>query len=147
MRRAVGAVLVLAAGFAGTAAAQEVVPYVVAGDAIPQPLTAQPGDPQRGRAIVANRQAGLCLLCHRAPIPEERFQGDLAPDLAGVGSRYGVAQLRLRVADPRKVNPASFMPAFHSANNPSRIGAAWAGKPILGAQQVEDVVAYLATLR
>jgi len=147
VRRAVGAGLAAIACLIGTAAAQDIVRPAIVGDAIPQPLTAQPGDAQRGRAIVANRQAGLCLLCHRAPVPEERFQGDLAPDLAGVGARYTTAQLRLRVVDPRRVNPASFMPAFHSAHNPSRIGAAWAGKPILQAQQVEDVVAYLATLR
>jgi len=148
MRRAVvGGLAAATFVLMGTAAAQDIVRPAIVGDAIPQPLTAQPGDAQRGRAIVANRQAGLCLLCHRAPVPEERFQGDLAPDLAGVGGRYTTAQLRLRVVDPRQVNPASFMPAFHGADNPSRIGAAWAGKPILQAQQVEDVVAYLATLR
>lgn len=129
------------------AAAQAVVPYAVEGDAIPRPLAAERGDAQRGRAIVASRSVGLCLLCHTAPVPEERFQGNLAPDLAGIGARYSEGQLRLRVADPRRVNPSSFMPAFHSANNPSRIGAAWVGKPILSAQQVEDVVAWLATLR
>jgi sulfur-oxidizing protein SoxX len=141
------AVAVLLAASVLPAAAQAIVPYAVQGDAIPQPLTAQPGDPQRGRGIVASRQTGLCLLCHSAPVPEERFQGNLAPDLAGIGARYTPAQLRLRVVDPRRVNPASFMPAFHSANNPSRIGAAWVGKPILDAQQVEDVVAFLATLK
>ena len=129
------------------AAAQAVVPYTVEGDAIPQPLAAERGDAQRGRAIVASRSVGLCLLCHTAPVPEERFQGNLAPDLAGIGARYSEGQLRLRVADPRRVNPSSFMPAFHSPNNPSRIGAAWVGKPILSARQVEDVVAWLATLR
>jgi sulfur-oxidizing protein SoxX len=139
-----GALLALAAA---AAAAQEIVPYAVVGDAIPQPLAGLSGDPTRGRAIVASRQQGLCLLCHSAPIPEERFQGDLAPNLAGAGARYTPAQLRLRVVDPRRVNPASFMPAFHSAGNASRVGAAWAGKPILAAQQVEDVVAWLATLR
>lgn len=147
MQRVVAAAVLWSAACTVPAHAQDVVPYAVTGDAIAQPLSAQSGDVPRGRAIVANRQAGLCLLCHRAPVPEERFQGDLAPDLAGVGARYSVAQLRLRVADPRRVNPASFMPAFHSVSNPSRVGAAWAGKPILTAQQVEDVVAYLATLR
>jgi sulfur-oxidizing protein SoxX len=130
-----------------TASAQELVRYTVQGDGIPQPLAGATGDPQRGRAIVASRQVGLCLLCHPAPIPEERFQGDLAPSLAGVGARYSPAQLRLRIVDPRRVNPSSFMPAFHSAGNPSRVAAGWAGKPILSAQQVEDVVAWLATLR
>lgn len=139
--------LALAAFLCPGAGAQEIVPYAIEGDGIPQALGGLRGDPQRGRAIVASRQAGLCLLCHSAPIPEERFQGDLAPALAGVGARYSEAQLRLRVVDPRRVNPSSFMPAFHSRTNPSRVGAAWAGKPILGAQQVEDVVAWLATLR
>ncbi|TWO66998.1 sulfur oxidation c-type cytochrome SoxX [Caenimonas sedimenti] len=127
--------------------AQGIVRYEVVGDAVPSPLTAEPGDPARGRTIVANRQAGLCLLCHSGPIPEERFQGNLAPDLAGAGARYSPGQLRLRLVDPRRVNPQSFMPSFHSEHNPSRVGGNWAGKPILTAQQVEDVVAYLATLR
>ena len=146
MRREAALLLGLGLAAAGTPA-QEPVAYRVVGDGIPQPLTAVPGDPQRGRAIVASRQQGLCLLCHAAPIPEERFQGDLAPDLAGAGARFTVPQLRLRVVDPRRVNPASFMPAFHSARNPSRVGAQWAGRPILDAQQVEDVVAWLASLR
>ena len=60
----------------------------VVGDAIPASLTGQPGDAGRGRAIVANRGLGLCLLCHSGPIAEERFQGDLAPTLAGAGSRW-----------------------------------------------------------
>lgn len=130
-----------------SAGAQEIVPYTVQGDGIAQPLAGLRGDAMRGRAIVASRQAGLCLLCHAAPVPEERFQGDLAPNLAGVATRYSEAQLRLRVVDPRRVNPASFMPAFHAVGHPSRVGAQWAGKPIFSAQQVEDVVAWLATLR
>jgi sulfur-oxidizing protein SoxX len=137
----------LLAACCASAGAQELVPYVVQGDGIAQPLAGLRGDPERGRTIVASRQQGLCLLCHTAPIPEERFQGDLAPNLAGVGARYTQAQLRLRVVDPRRVNPASFMPAFHAGHAGARVGAASAGKPILGAQQVEDVVAWLATLR
>lgn len=122
-------------------------PFEVVGDGIRHPLAGGGGDATRGRAIVASRQTGLCLLCHPAPIPEERFQGDLAPSLAGVGARYSSAQLRLRVVDPRRVVPGSFMPAFHAVGNPSRVGAPWANRPILSAQQVEDVVAFLATLR
>jgi L-cysteine S-thiosulfotransferase len=117
------------------------------GDGIPAPLTAAPGDPARGRAIVASRQTGLCLLCHRGPIPEERLQGDLAPDLAGAGNRWSEAQLRGRVVDARHVNPATTMPAFHRSVGLVRVGSAWRGKPILDAQQVEDVVAYLRSLR
>ncbi len=136
-----------AVALAATAAAQEVVPYTVRGDGIDTPLTSTPGDPIRGRAIAASRQQGLCLLCHSAPLPEERFQGNLAPDLAGAGARYTEAQLRLRVVEARRVHPGSFMPAFHSTAHLSRVGGAWQGKPLLTAQQVEDVVAWLVTLR
>lgn len=117
------------------------------GDGLPEPLTASPGDAARGRAIVASRQTGLCLLCHRAPIPEERFQGSVASDLAGAGRRWTEAQLRLRVVDSRRLDPGSVMPAFHRTEGLQRVGPAWAGKPILDAQQVEDVVAYLRTLQ
>jgi L-cysteine S-thiosulfotransferase len=117
------------------------------GDSIEQPLTDQPGDAQRGRAIVANRQVGLCLLCHAGPIAEERFQGNLAPDLAGAGARLSEGQLRLRLVDSRRVNPASMMPAYYRAEGFARVGQGWQGKTVLAAQQVEDVVAYLRTLR
>ena len=122
-------------------------PFVVVEDAIPQALTGVPGDPVRGRAIVANRQVGLCMLCHTGPIPEERFQGSLAPDLAGAGTRWTVGQLRLRMVDAKALNPQTIMPSYHRTDGLNRVAAAWAGVPMLGAQQVEDVVAYLATLR
>ena len=117
------------------------------GDGIIKPLTAVPGDAIRGRAIVANRQLGLCLLCHTAPIAEEKFQGDLAPSIAGAGSRWSAAQLRLRIINSRRVNPDSIMPAYHHTDGLTRVGRAWSGKTILDAQQVEDVVAYLLTLK
>ena len=123
------------------------VAFAVVGDGITQPLTATPGDPVRGRAIVADRQTGLCLLCHSAPISEERFQGNLAPSLAGAGSRWSAAQLRLRIVDARRVNPDSLMPAFYRDRGLERVAPAYAGKPVLDAQQVEDVVAYLLTLK
>jgi sulfur-oxidizing protein SoxX len=122
-------------------------PPVWVGDGIPAPLTAQPGDAGRGRAIVASRQQGLCLLCHEAPIAEERFQGNLAPSLAGAGSRWSAAQLRGRIVDARRLNPQTTMPPFHAVDGLQRVGSAWQGRPVLDAQQVEDVVAYLATLR
>ena len=116
-------------------------------DAIDQPLTATPGDPARGRAIVASRQSGLCLLCHTGPIPEERFQGNLAPDLAGAGSRFTAGQLRLRIVDARRTNPQTIMPPYQRTEGLHRVGTAWQGKPLLSAQQIEDVVAYLVTLK
>ena len=118
-----------------------------ADDSIERPLTDQPGDATRGRAIVANRQVGLCLLCHTGPIAEERFQGSLAPNLAGAGSRLSEGQLRMRLVDSRRVNPQTIMPAYFRTEGFTRVGAAWQGKTVLAAQQVEDVVAYLRTLQ
>jgi sulfur-oxidizing protein SoxX len=118
-----------------------------AGDAIDAPLDGLAGDAARGRAIVADRTRGLCLLCHAGPFPEERFQGDLAPDLAGAGSRWTAGQLRQRIVDGRRQNPASIMPAYHRSEGLERVAPALRGRPILDAQQVEDVVSFLATLR
>ena len=117
------------------------------GDGIATSLTGAPGDATRGRAIVVNRQLGLCLLCHSGPFSEERMQGNLAPSLAGVGARWSEAQLRLRIVDARRVNPQSIMPAYHRSEALARVGSAWQGRPLLTAAQVEDVVAFLVTLR
>ena len=119
----------------------------VAADEIPAPLTGAKGDPARGRAIVANRQLGLCLLCHAGPFPEERFQGDLAPDLKGVGVRLSEGEIRARIVDPRRVNPDSVMPAYYRADSLTRVAPAFRGRTILTAEQIEDIVAYLATLK
>lgn len=115
--------------------------------ALPPEPAPEPGDAARGRALVASRQQGLCLLCHRAPIPEERFQGDLGPDLAGVGARLDAGQLRQRLADSRRLNPETIMPAYLGTAGLNRVGPAWQGRPLFSAQQLEDVVAYLQTLR
>jgi sulfur-oxidizing protein SoxX len=116
-------------------------------DSMPKPLTDAPGDAARGRAIVANRTVGLCLLCHSGPIPEERFQGNLAPSLAGAGSRSTPAQLRLRIVDAARLNPDTIMPPYFRVDGLSRVAKNFQGKSILSAQQIEDVVAYLATLK
>ena len=116
-------------------------------DSMPKPLTDAPGDAARGRAIVANRTVGLCLLCHSGPIPEERFQGNLAPSLAGAGSRSTPAQLRLRIVDAARLNPDTIMPPYFKVDGLSRVAKTFQGKTILSAQQIEDVVAYLATLK
>jgi sulfur-oxidizing protein SoxX len=123
------------------------LPFSVVGDSIPAPLGGLQGDAARGRAIVANRQVGLCLLCHTGPFPEERAQGTLAPSLAGAGSRWSEGQLRLRIVDARRVNPATIMPSYHRADGLTRVGPAWRGAPVLSAQQIEDVVAFVRTLR
>jgi sulfur-oxidizing protein SoxX len=116
-------------------------------EAIAHSLTGAPGDPARGRAIVANRQVGLCLLCHSGPFPEERFQGNLAPDLTGVGARLSAGEIRLRIVDASRVNPNTIMPPYFRTGNLERVAPAYRGKTVLSAQQIEDVVAFLATLK
>ena len=130
-----------------SAAAQELRPYTVTGDAIPQSLTGAPGDAERGLKIVTNRQVGLCLLCHSGPYSEERFQGTMAPDLSGAGSRWNEGQLRLRIVDASRVNPDTIMPPYYRVDGLNRVAAGFRGKPILTAEQIEDVVAYLVTLK
>ena len=135
---------------AGVAQAADVLPmakFVVVGDGIPTPLTTIAGDATRGRAIVENRQIGMCLLCHQAPIPEQTFQGNLAPSIVGAASRSTAAQLRLRLIDGRSLNPDSIMPSYYRVAGLTRVGDAWQSRPILDAQQIEDVVAYLLTLK
>ena len=124
----------------------ELQSYSVEGDAIPVSLTGTAGDAARGRAIVTNRQF-TCLLCHSGPFAEQRFQGDLAPSLAGTGARWSEGQLRLRMVDAARLNAATIMPSYYRIDGLQRVGDAWRGKPILSAEQIEDVVAYLATLR
>jgi len=139
-------VAVSAAG-SGAAAPPGVIPYEVIRDSIPASLTGKPGDAARGRAIVVSRQTGLCLLCHSGPFPEERMQGTLAPSLAGTGSRNSVGQLRLRIVDAGKVNPNTIMPPYYRTEGLTRVAPSYINKPILSADQIEDVVAFLATLK
>jgi L-cysteine S-thiosulfotransferase len=119
----------------------------VTGDAIPTSLTGTPGDPLRGRALVAARNQSLCLLCHSGPLPEVRLQGDVGPDLAGTGARLSEGQIRLRIVDSRRVRPATLMPPYFAADGLARVAPALRGRTIFTAQQVEDVVAYLVSLK
>lgn len=128
------------------AGAQTLRPYAIVGDAIPEPLTTTRGDVARGRALVVERTS-TCILCHSGPFPEQKFQGDLAPSLAGSGSRWSEAQLRLRLVDASSLNAATIMPSYYRLDGLQRVGPAWRGKPILSAEQIEDIVAYLASLR
>jgi sulfur-oxidizing protein SoxX len=126
--------------------AQDLRTYAVVGDAIPQSLTGMPGDAARGRALVVDR-ASTCILCHSGPFPEVKFQGDLSPNLAGAGSRWSEGQLRLRLVDASRLNPVTIMPSYYRVDGLDRVGPTWRGKPMLSAEQIEDIVAYLATLR
>ena len=121
--------------------------FTVTGDAIPTPLTGAKGSAERGRAIVSNRNIGLCLLCHSGPFPAEKFQGTLAPDLAGAGTRWSEGQLRLRIVDAGRLNADTIMPPYYRTDGLHRVASAFRGKPVLTAEQIEDVVAFLMTLR
>jgi sulfur-oxidizing protein SoxX len=131
----------------GPASAGPLAPYHVTGDAIAATLGGLVGDAGRGRQIVLDRARGNCLICHQVPVPAEPFQGDLGPDLAGVGSRLDAGQIRLRMVDATRVNPDSIMPPFYRVDGLVRVAARFAGAPVLTAQEIEDVVAWLETLK
>lgn len=117
--------------------------------AMPVPLTGEPGNPARGKAVAVNSDMGNCVICHHLPVPElpEGAAGDIGPDLAGVGSRLTVPELRQRVVNAKAIDPDTVMPAYHVSGGLTRVQQKYVGKPILTAQQVEDLVAYLATLK
>lgn len=143
-RRSLAALL--ATTLAGPAPAATLLPVEVVEDAIPRPLTDRPGDPQRGRAIALDRSKGNCITCHEMPVKAD-FQGNLGPSLEGVGSRYGAGELRLRVVDSKRINPESNMPAYYKVEGLRDVRRDWAGKPMLEAQEVEDLLAFLLTLK
>jgi len=142
-----GMTIAMAMNVAANANADDLRPFTISGDAIVEPLGGSRGDATRGRAIVVDRQKGLCLLCHTGPFPDQRFQGTLAPDLRGAGGRWTEGQLRLRMVDSGKLNPSSIMPAYYRVEGLTRVGSAWQNKPVLAAEQIEDVVAFLITLK
>lgn len=140
------AVIAVSLAFACGAGAEELLPYDVVGDGIPASLTGSPGNSTRGRALVLARTT-TCILCHSGPFPETRFQGDLAPDLTGAGNRWSASQLRLRLVDASRFNAETIMPSYYRNGSLVRVGRSFAGKPILSAAEIEDIVAFLATLR
>lgn len=148
MRRCLpGLALVAAVSASASASAQEaLVSLDVIGDAIPKSLTGKPGDPANGRALVVKRET-TCLLCHAGPFPDQRFQGNLSPDLTGTGSRWTEGELRLRMVDATRLNEATIMPSFYRVDGLNRVARNLRGKPILSAEEIEDVVSFLMTLK
>ncbi len=146
LRRAL-LVAALVGGGLSAPRAEPLRPFTVVGDTIPQSLPGGPGDSQLGRTVVTSRELGNCLLCHRMPLPEERFQGDLGPDLGGVAGRLSAAQIRLRIVDESRLNPATIMPPYYRVEGLRRVLAAYRDAPVLTAEQVEDAVALLSTFR
>lgn len=109
-------------------------------------LSGAPGDPVRGRAIIVSRQTGLCLLCHNGPFPEERFQGNLAPDLSISSANLSVPELRARIMDASRFNGNTIMPSYYREDHLYRVASKFKGQTILNAQEIEDVVAFLASM-
>lgn len=114
--------------------------------ALDTPLTAEPGNPGRGRLIVRDTARATCLICHELPIPEEPDQGRIGPSLAGIGARLTPGELRLRLVDPKTANPDTIMPSYFRTEGLHRVAEAYRGQTIYTAQQIEDVVAYLSGL-
>jgi len=124
----------------------QLVPYRLVDGTIPEPLTDQPGDPARGRRIVLERDGGDCTICHAMPLPQREFHGTVGPPLDGIGSRATAGVLRLRLVDPKAFNAETIMPAYYKVEGLHRVLHRYGAKPILTAQQIEDVIAYLLTL-
>ena len=131
MKRAVATALMLLCGPVATAGA-------------PPPAA---GDPQAGRRIVEDRARSACTLCHAGPVPAPHLHGTIGPTLDGVGDRLSPDAIRARVVDARQFNPATIMPPYHITEGLTRVGRNWTGRPILSAQQIEDVTAFLVTLK
>jgi sulfur-oxidizing protein SoxX len=146
LRRFAIAAAVAAICTAASGAEDALVVYKVVDGAIPAPLTGTPGDPVSGRALVVKRET-TCMLCHSGPFPDQRFQGNLSPDLRGTGSRWTEGELRLRMVDATRLNAATIMPPFYRIDGLNRVSRNLRGKPILTAQEIEDVVAFLMTLK
>jgi sulfur-oxidizing protein SoxX len=121
--------------------------FTISGDAIKAPLDGLTGDAARGRTLAYDPERGNCTICHPVPGGDTRVQGTVGPPLAGVATRLDEGQLRMRLVDGTKLNPATIMPPYHRIEGLNRVGREFAGKPILDAQQIEDIVAFLATLR
>jgi sulfur-oxidizing protein SoxX len=142
------AVIATAASYAATTDVHDanLIPYSIVDGGIPAPLGGLRGDANAGRQIVQNRKLGNCLSCHSMPLAAPD-QGNVGPALAHVGSAFSVAQLRLRIVNPKEIDPQTIMPAYYRVDGLRHVATAFLGKPILTAQQVEDVVAYLASLK
>lgn len=146
MWRGFSVFVVLAASCASAPAQEQLLSYDVIEAAIPKSLTGKPGDPVNGRALVVKRET-TCLLCHAGPFPDQRFQGNLSPDLTGTASRWTEGELRLRMVDATRLNEATIMPSFYRIEGLNRVAKSLRGKPILSAEEIEDVVSFLMTLK
>jgi L-cysteine S-thiosulfotransferase len=149
---AIGAALSLVIGLSADAATKKPAPKlvkykVVDGTSIPKSLTGKAGDAKKGRKLAIHRKKGNCLACHKLPIPEQQFHGNIGPDLAGVAGRYSEGEMRLRLVDPKVVNDDTIMPSFYRNTGYTAVLKKFKGKTVISAQDVEDILAYLKTLK
>ena len=131
----------------GSGAADGLAKFEIAGDAIAAPLAGLTGDAAGGLAIIRDRAVGNCLICHALPLPDEKFQGQIGPPLSGIGSRLSPEQIRLRIVDQSRINPDTLMPSYYRVDRLANVAPEYIGRPALDAQQVEDIVVYLAGLK
>ena len=144
----VAGAVALTLGLGGPALADEQIAYTVVEDGIPQALTSEAGNPERGREVMINRKEGNCLACHAiSALSDQPFHGEVGPTLDGVAERWEVPQMRLLVVNSKEVFEDTIMPAFYKAEGYNRVAKKFDGKSILTAQQVEDVIAFLQTLK
>ena len=143
----VAVAVVFGAAPAFSAQAGKFVTYEIVDGAIPQSLTGKAGDPVKGRKTAIDRRKGNCLGCHVMPVPEQADHGEVGPPLNDVGGRLGAGEIRLRIVNPKIVNPDTIMPAFYRIYGLHRVQKKWQGKTIISAQDVEDIVAYMMTLK
>jgi len=128
-------------------AAEKMVKFVMKDGAIAKSLTGKSGNAAKGRKVAINRKKGNCLACHKMPIPEQSFHGEVGPNLAGVGGRLSAGEVRGRIVNPKMVNPDTIMPAFYRTAGFNRVMKKFKGKTLLSASEVEDLVAYTMTLK
>ena len=145
---AMGVAVSAAFGLSAMAGTPKLVNYKIADEfSIPKSLTGKPGNSKKGRKLAVHRKKGNCLACHKMPIPEQQFHGEIGPDLAGVGSRYSTGELRLLIVNPKVVNEDTIMPAFYKNTGFNAVLKKFKGKTVISAQDVEDIIAYLLTLK
>ena len=145
---AMGVAVSAAFGLSAMAGTPKLVSYkIVDESSIPKSLTGKPGNSKKGRKLAVHRKKGNCLACHKMPIPEQQFHGEIGPDLAGVGSRYSAGELRLLIVNPKVVNEDTIMPAFYKNTGFNAVLKKFKGKTVISAQDVEDIIAYLLTLK
>ena len=111
------------------------------------PLSGVKADPLSGRAVFVAREAGHCVLCHRVSVLGVPFQGNLGPELTDVGARLTAGQIRYRIVDASRLNPATIMPPYYRTEGMEQVASKYREKPVLSAADIDHLVAWLASLR